>query len=63
MLALNTRQIEKFSDLLMDLAKGLFLAAFTIQILTGTDLISFLKYSGTGIIFAYLSLRILERNK
>ena len=37
---LNSRQIEKLSDLFMDLAKGLFLAALTIQILKDADLAS-----------------------
>jgi len=62
-LDLNLKQIEKLSDLFMDLSKGLFLAALTIQILKDADLASLFRYSGSGIIFAVLSLKLLDRRK
>lgn len=63
MLKLNSRQIEKISNLFMDIAKGLFLVAFTIQFIQRADLISFLRYVIGGIIFVYFSLRFTKEIK
>lgn len=60
---LNSRQIEKLSDLFMDLAKGLFLAGFTIQVFKSTDLVSLAQYLACGIMCVYLSLRLTGRQK
>lgn len=60
MLELNRKQIEKLSDLFMDLAKGLFLAAFGVSVLKGIDFLSLLKYLVSGILSVYFSLKLLE---
>lgn len=60
MLELNIRQIEKLSDLFMDLAKGLLLAAFTVSVLKEVDFLSLLKYMVSGILSVYFSLKLLE---
>lgn len=60
MLELNIRQIEKLSDLFMDLAKGLLLAAFTVSVLKEVDFLSLLKYLVSGILSVYFSLKLLE---
>lgn len=60
MLELNSRQVEKLSDLFMDLAKGLLLAAFTVSVIKEIDLLSLLKYLASGILSVYFSLKLLE---
>ncbi|MDP3973786.1 MAG: hypothetical protein Q8P92_03050 [Candidatus Daviesbacteria bacterium] len=61
MISFTDKQIEKLSDLFMDLAKGLFLAGFTLQIVREVDILALLKYIAGGIIFAYSSLRLLKK--
>lgn len=60
MLEFNVRQIERLSDLFMDLAKGLLLAAFTISVIREIELLSLLKYLVSGILSVYFSLKLLE---
>ncbi len=56
----NDKQIEKLSDLFMDIARGLFITVFGTQILTSIDFLLLLKLFITGILCVYFSLRLLE---
>lgn len=60
MISFNDQQIEKLSDLFMDLGKGLFVLVFTVSVIKEIDFIVFLKYLLSGIICAYFSLKLLE---
>lgn len=60
MLKLTNQQIEKLSDLFMDLGKGLILASFTAPILTSIDFVIFLKLSFGGILCVYFSLSLVK---
>lgn len=57
----STEQIDKLSNLFLDLAKGLFLSAIAIPVLS-PQLTFFISLKGiiTGLVFTYLSLKILE---
>lgn len=63
LLQFNDKQIDKLSDLFMDLAKGLFLAGFTLQFIKEVDILALLKYIGGGIMFTYLSLYLLNNKR
>ena len=56
----NTGQIEKLSDLFMDVAKGLFLGSFALSALTAVDLLVFVKGFTGGIVCTYFSLMLLS---
>lgn len=60
MLGFNNRQIEKLSDLFMDISKGLFLAGFTVTIIKEIDLLLLLEYFITAILCMYFSLKLFE---
>ena len=57
----RNEQLEKLSNLCMDLAKGLFLTALAIPAFSpnATMMIS-IKSTAAGIIFTYFSLKIIE---
>lgn len=61
MLALTGQQINKISDLFMDLGKGLLLAGFGAPLITPIDFFILLKLFFSGIICVYFSLKLLER--
>lgn len=63
MISFTDKQIEKLSNLFMDLAKGLLLAGFTLQIFRGADLLALIQYLGSGILCIYLSLYLTEFKK
>lgn len=56
---LRNDQIDKISELFLDLAKGLFLAAFAIQIFTGSDIIMLGKYIVSAISSAIFGTYVL----
>lgn len=60
MLNFSLIQIEKLSDLFMDLAKGLFLAGFAVPIIKEVDFVILLKYFAAAILCVYFSLKLLE---
>lgn len=57
----TSAQLEKLSDLCIDIAKGLFLAALVVPAISSliTLLVS-LRILCTGLFFTYLSLKIIE---
>ena len=60
-MSLNKKQLDKLSDLFMDLAKGLFLAALAVPVLSSqATLLTTLKGVITGCVFVYLSLKTIE---
>jgi len=60
-MSLSIEQLEKLSDLFMDLAKGLFLAALAVPAITPVvTLLTSLRISITGLVFLYLSLKTIE---
>ncbi len=61
MLSFSEKQIEKLSDLFMDLAKGFFLAGFAIPIIREVDFAVLFKYFTGAIICIYFSLKLIER--
>lgn len=60
MLRFSLIQIQKLSDLFMDLAKGLFLAGFAVPIITDVDFAVLIKYFVSAILSLYFSLKLLE---
>lgn len=59
-ISFSDKQIEKLSDLFMDLAKGLFLAAFAVPALTtGADFLFLLRIIISGIMCTYFSLWLI----
>ncbi len=61
MLIFNSKQIEKLSNLFMDLAKGLFLAVLLIPALAnGADFLFLLRTMISGIMCVYFALWLLE---
>ncbi len=60
MLEFTDKQIEKLSDLFMDLAKGLFLAGFAVSLVKEVDLLPLLEYFIGGILSTYFSLWLIE---
>lgn len=60
MLILSSRQIEKLSDLFMDIAKGSYLGALALPVLTQVDIMIFLRLAASGIVCTYFSLKLLE---
>lgn len=60
---LNDQQINKLSDLFMDIARGLFLAAFATPILTNVDFLLLSKLLISGILYVYFSLKLLKQSR
>lgn len=60
MLSFSKVQIERLSDLFMDLAKGLFLAGFAVPIVKEINFVVLLKYFISAILCVYFSLKLLE---
>jgi len=60
---LNEKQRNKLADLLMDLAKGLLLLAFTLSIWKKSEVVGFLQYTSGGILLSFLSLYILRKKE
>lgn len=60
MLQLTRGQIEKLSNLFLDVAKGLFLGAFALPVFTNSDFLIFIKTFTMGAIFAFFSLKLVE---
>lgn len=60
MISFNDKQIEKLSDLFMDLAKGLLLAGFAVPAFTiGADFLFLLRSVISGIMCTYFSLWLI----
>ncbi len=57
---IRDQQIDKISELFLDLAKGLFLAAFGVQFFTGSDIILFWKYILGAISCATFAIGIIS---
>ena len=57
---IRNQQIDKISELFLDLSKGTFLAAIGIQIFSGINVIIFLKLNLLGLALAFFSLKALE---
>ena len=60
MISFTDKQIEKLSNLFMDLGKGLLLAGFTLQVFKGVDFLALIQYLSSGILCVYLSLYFME---
>ena len=60
LLAFTDQQIDKLSDLFMSIAKGYLLATVAFPFAEPSSIWLLLWLLGTGIIWAYLSLKILE---
>lgn len=60
MLHLTSGQIEKLSNLFLDVAKGLFLGAFALPVFTNIDFLIFMKTFTMGTIFTFFSLKLVE---
>ena len=61
---IRDQQIDKISELFIDVAKGLFLVAFASQFFTSSDIIIFVKNFFAAVFATLLSLKILElKNK
>lgn len=60
---LTNQQIDKLSDLFMDLAKGLLLGGFAIQAITRSDIFFIIRSFGVAVFCVYFSLKILELKK
>lgn len=63
MFYLDQKQLDKLSDLFMDLAKGSFLASFAVPALTGTGTIVLFKFFITGMICTLFSLKLMKGRK
>jgi len=60
----NDHQLEKLSELFLDIAKGLFLASFVVPaISTLATLINSVKTVVVATLFTYMSLKIVEFKK
>lgn len=58
---LSARQLEKLSDLFMDIAKGLLLAAIAVPVIAkGATILESLKAMIAGLLFTYLSLKAIK---
>jgi hypothetical protein len=57
---IRNQQIDKLSDLFLDLSKGTFLAAFGIQFFTPLNSVVFLKLIILGLLLVFFSLKVLE---
>ncbi len=58
----NNQQLDKLSDLFMDLAKGLFLAIFAVPVFSGgADFLFLLRTIISGIICVYASLWLINQ--
>lgn len=57
---LQNQQLDKLSDLFLDLGKGLFLASFAISIFTHVEAILFVKAFTTGILCVIFSLKLID---
>jgi hypothetical protein len=57
---IKNQQIDKLSDLCMHVGEAFLIAAFAVQVFTGSDIIVFIKSIALGIAFIYFSLRIIE---
>lgn len=57
---IRSQQIDTLSNLMSNIAIGLFLGAFGIQFFTGLNVIIFLKTILLGFVLAFLSLKVLE---
>lgn len=60
---LNSKQVEKLSDLFMDLAKGSFLSVITLPILDDFSTFDFLRFGLGGIILVVMSLKLMKVRK
>lgn len=60
MLSFSASQLEKLSDLFMDLARGLLLAGFAVPIIKEVDFLRLSEYFISGILCVYFSLKLLE---
>jgi len=60
MIAFSQEQLDKLAELSLDLAKGLFLGAFTAPIISPDSLILSLKSLLAALFFVYLSLKLIE---
>jgi len=60
MLKFTNEQIDKISELFLDVAKGLFLTVLTLQILNKSDIAIFSQNLLGGIMSTYVSLKMLE---
>lgn len=58
LIMLTNKQVDKISDLFMDIARGLFLASFTVPIVTPLDSITFTKMLVAAIFCTYFSLKL-----
>lgn len=63
MLAFTRLQLEKLSELFLDLSKGLFVSSLALPILTRADFAIFTKLFIGGLICTYFSLKLLEIKK
>ncbi len=60
---LNTKQLERLSDLFLDLAKGSFAGAVALPLISRGDLLIFGKLTLIGIITVFFSLMLLREKK
>jgi len=60
-LKFNSKQIEKLSELFLDLSKGLILGGFTIPVFTQGDYIIMLKLLIAGVFATYASLKLIDK--
>lgn len=60
---IKNQQIDKISELFLDISKGLFLAALAIRLFTTYDIITFWMYMISAFIYATLAIKVLERKK
>jgi hypothetical protein len=57
---LSNQQLDKLSELFLDLSKGSFLAAFALPLLTGGNTILFIKTFILGLIFTFFSIKLIS---
>lgn len=63
MFYLDQKQLDKLSELFLDLAKGSFLAALAVPVLTGIGIAVLLKFFITGMICVIFSLKLIEKKE
>lgn len=63
MIDFSYTQIEKLSELLLDLAKAAFIAGFSVTIFTKADFLISLKFTLLGLLFTYSSLYLNRERK
>lgn len=56
---LTNEQIDTLSDLFIDTAKGAFIAAITLTVITKADMFAYVRFLAIGISCVYASLKIL----